>query len=366
MQQRSRAHHVLTAVSLGVLLVIGSVVVAGPVRAGDPSPPAATPPSFLRSPAAFGISPQHDIAFGYRVGEERRYILEPEKSLRPGESAWWSIVLNQIEVAGDDVHAVFVLQHQRSELLRDMFGGIGDRLQVVDVNSRLYVNQYGFPERVVIQEQNDVSGETGSLSDLRTTTFTFDGERYVKSVRVDGREWDFNIAIASFDDLDLSVPSGMFAYLPTALRCLGVPGAPGLPVRCDGEEPAFANPGLLSLALPLMWEEQVNEKEFLFFTPTGIGTVPGGLMDMSRVLRREHDQIGNFTRYYDRKKLEVKEFVPGAEIGPRSIDAWLFDGSGEMREVWVDEQGVVLKVDIDPHPVTHAQRWIRLQFPSEY
>ncbi len=150
-------------------------------------------------------------------------------------------------------------------------------------------------------------------------------------------------------------------------RCAAwVPGEVGRPSRCAGGDPAFANPGLLSLALPVMWEEQVNKKKFLFFTPSGIGTVPGGLLDMNRIMRLERDQLRNFTRYYDKVDLEVKDYVEGAEIGPRKLDAWMLNGSGEMRQVYTDPDGTVLKVIIDPHPVTQGERWIRLLFPSEY
>lgn len=309
---------------------------------------------------------QYQRAFGYDLGEERRYVLEPQKSLRTGESASWSIVLDDISGEGDDMKIVFALEHQRSELIRDVFGGMSGRMQVVEITGRLTVNRFGFPERLVISEQNDVSGEMGSQSEVRTTLFTFDGERLVKQVRINGREWKFNIAIASHDDLDLEVPYGMYLYVPTGLRCLGSPGTPGRPARCAGGDPAFANPGLLSLALPVMWEEQVNEKEFLFFMPSGVGTLPAGLMNMSGWLRRERDTLRNFTRYYEKTDLEVKDYAQGVEIGPRTVDAWKLDGSGQMGEVYTDPDGRVLRVDLEPHPVTYGKRWIRLLFPSEY
>ena len=311
---------------------------------------------------------EYDRAFGYQIGEQRRYVLEPERSLRTGESASWSIELEDIDGEGDDLRMVFNLGHQRAELIRDVFGGEVGRVQVVDISARLTVNRFGFPQSVVMQEQADVGGLGGSLSDIRTTVFTLEAadERYVKQVRIDGREWRFNIAIASHDDLDFTVPVGMFAYLPTALRCLGVPGEAGRPSRCENGDAAFANPGLLSLALPVMWEEQVNEKEYLFFTPNGVGTLPGGLMDMNRLMRRERDHLRNYTRYFNKKTLEIEDYVVDAEIGPRTMDAWLLDGSGEMREVYTTAEGMVLRVNIDPHPVTRGERWIRLLFPSEY
>ncbi len=345
----------LVVAFLGAATILGGGSFAGGLLADDlATQPAPAVPQFANS------------AFGYEVGEERRYVLEPQRSLRPGESAWWSIVLEEIRGEGADLRVVFNLEHERTELIRDLFGGSGGRQQVVEVGGRLTVNRFGFPVRLVISEQHDVGGEHGSRSEVRTTLFTFDGERFVKQVRISGREWKFNIAIASHDDLDLAVPVGLFAYLPTALRCLGVPGEAGRPSRCAGGDPAFANPGLLSLALPVMWEEQVNKKKFLFFKPSGVGTMPGGLMDMNRLMRLERDQRRNFTRYYDKVDLEIKDYVEGAEIGPRKLDAWMLDGSGEMRQVYTDADGKVLKVIIDPHPVTYGERWIRLLFPSEY
>lgn len=351
----------LVVVVLGAAITLGGGSLTARVSAGDLLPPKA--PGALEAPAGAQFA---DHAFGYEVGEERRYVLEPQRSLRPGESAWWSIVLKEIRGEGDDLRIVFNLEHERTEVIRDMFGGRSGRQQVVEVDGQLTVNRFGFPLRLVISEQQDVGGEYGSRGEIRTTIFTFDGERFVKQVRINGREWKFNIAIASHDDLDRAVPVGLFAYVPTALRCLGVRGEVGRPSRCAGGDPAFANPGLLSLALPVMWEEHVNKKKFLFFMPSGVGTMPGGLIDMNRLMRRERDQLRNFTRYYDKVDLEIKDYIEGAEIGPRKLDAWLLDGSGEMRQVYTDSDGKVLKVLIDPHPVTFGERWIRLLFPSEY
>lgn len=355
MSTGSNRHKYLVVAFLGAAITLGGGSVAGRLLADGLATPEAPPAPQLAN-----------RAFGYELGEERRYVLEPQRSLRPGESAWWSIVLEKIEGEGDELRITFNLEHERTEVIRDIFSGASGRLQLVEVDGRLTVNRFGFPVRLVISEQQDVGGEYGSLGEVRTTVFTFDGKRFVKQVRISGREWKFNIAIASHDDLDLTVPVGLFAYLPTALRCLGVRGEAGRPSRCAGGDPAFANPGLLSLALPVMWEEQVNKKKFLFFTPTGVGTMPGGLIDINRLMRLERDQLRNFTRYYDKVDLEIKGYVEGAEIGPRKLDAWMLDGSGEMRQVYTDSNGKVLKVIIDPHPVTFGERWIRLLFPSEY
>ena len=346
------------AARLGLTLLLAGGAVAGfPSTANGAGPGQGkqqTGPSSFRE------------AFGFEVGEERRYVLEPQDSLRAGESAWWSIALDSVSGEGDDIKMVFALEHQRSEIIRDMFGGASGRMQVVDVESRITLNRFGFPERVVISEQHDLSGETGSQSDIRTTIFTFDGERYEKQVRIEGREWKFNIAVANHDDLDKETRSGMYLFLPSALSCLGRRGEAGRPAICADGEVAFANPGLLSIVLPAMWEEQVNKKEFLFFIPSGVGTTPSGLLNMSRWTRIERDQLRNLTRYYRKTDIEFKEFAEQVEVGPRTVGAWEFDGSRDMRSFYTDADGVVLKVELDPHPVTRGKRWIRLLYPSEY
>ena len=344
----------LAGVFLGALLILDVGSMVDHVSDGDQSSVVLTTGTELRK------------AFGYEIGEERRYVLEPERSLPAGDSAWWSIVLKDIQGTGDDTRIIFDVEHERTEVIHDIFGGVNGRMQMVKVGGRLTVNRFGFPERLTISEQHDVYGEMRSGSGTRTTLFSFDGERFVKQVRINGTEWTFNIAIARHDDLDLGGPTGLYAYVPTALHCLGARGEPGRPARCPNGDPAFANPGLLSLALPVMWEEQVNEKKFLFFMPSGFGTIPGGLMDMNRLKALERDQFRNYTRYYSKTDLKFKEHVQGVEIGPRFVDAWLLEGSGSMREFYIEPGGKVLKVFIDPHPRTHGERWIRLLFPSEY
>jgi len=348
----------VTILLLGLVALGGRHVAGQEIAAAGDAPPAATGPS--------QASRQYRDAFGYTIGEERRYVLEPERSLRSGESAWWSIVLADIRGEGDRLEIDFDLEHQRTEVYRDVFSGPSGRLQTITADSRVTMNRFGFPERVVLNEQHDVSGETGSLSDARTTVFTFDGERYVKQVRIDGHEWTFNIAIASHRGLDLAAQTGLYLFMPSALRCLGHQGVPGRPARCNDGEIAFANPGLLSVALPVLWEEQVNEKELLFFKPDGVGTTPSGLMNMGDWVRRERDQLGSITRYFGRAKLEFREYVEQIEVGPRTVGGWKVDAGGSMRELYTDGNGTVLRVEIDPHPVTNGRRWIRLLYPSEY
>ena len=317
-------------------------------------------------PSAPAIGAQYSEAFGYQLGEERRYILEPDDALRPGESGMWRIRFEGVDDEGEDLRFIFNLEHERAELIRDMFGGPSGRLQTVRVEAVLTLNAFGFPLRVVMSEHHEVAGERRAESDTRTTIFTFDGERYTKAVRIEGREWRFPINIATNKNLDLEGRTGLYAFLPSGLRCMGQPAAIGRPQSCADGDITFANPGLLSIVIPVVWEEQVNKREFLFFKPAGVGTMPAGLMDMSGWVQRERDALRSISRYFDKMTIEFEAYEEGVEMGARTVSAWRVEASGSMRKFWVDAEDRVIRVELEPHPRTHRDRWIRMLYPSEY
>lgn len=340
-----------------------------------PTPRDPSPRSGLQGEAAgFG----RRGAFGFELKEERRYVLGPDEALRPGESASWTIRLDRLEGDVDDQggarRAVFVLEHVRDEYLSNLFGDQSRVLRVL-VEAELTVNPYGFPLRLVLREQQDMGGDNGSQSELRTTTYELEGDHYLKSVRVGGRQWSFDVPIASQEHLDVGSRVGLYLFLPSGLRCLGDPADAGRGPRrrgttgefrsCGGMEPAFANPGLLSLVMPDIWEDDDGDREVLFFRPLGVGTVPYGLMNVRSWLRNERDSLASLRRYYDHNRVKLEE-VASVEVGSRTFEAWRLSISGTVRDVWVDHQGRVLRSDIDPHRRTGRNRFLRLQFPSEY
>ena len=306
-------------------------------------------------------------AFGYRVGEERRYILGPEDAVRRGEIGSWVIRLDDIEGEGEDFKAIFSLSHERSTTYMDLLSAGSADIFFIRVETVLTVNAYGFPLKVVITEQQDL-GERAIESDLRTSVYTFNGEGYTKQVRLSGRSWEFDVHISSYRYLDLEVPRGIFMYLPTGLRCLGLRTNTieydpfEYREGCDWSDPAMGNPGLLSFVIPELWETEEAKKEFLFFTPVTMGTRPAGLINQGQWLRQERDRIRNTNRYWEKSTLEVKELVE-IEVGPRTLEAWKMD---LWNDVYVDRYGKVLRIDLDSNPQYSKDRWIRLQFASEY
>jgi len=312
-------------------------------------------------------------AFGFESKEERRYVLGPREALRAGESASWGIRLDRVEGEGSERRAIFQLEHARDEYISNFLGDQGRILRVL-VEAELTVNAYGFPIHLVLREQQDMGGEGGSQSELRTTTYELREDQFLKSVRLSGRGWEFDVPIASHENLDVESRLGLFLFLPSGLRCLGEyvdgprrrrRGDTGDFRSCDGIEPAFANPGLLSLVMPEIWEDDDGDREVLFFRPLGVGTVPAGLMNIRAWVQGERDRLASLRRYYDHGRVELEELAD-VEVGPRSFEAWRLKVSGGLRDVWVDHQGRVLRSDIVPHPRTGRERVIRLQFPSEY
>lgn len=314
-----------------------------------------------------------DGAFGFDVQEQRRYVLGPEEALRAGESASWRIRLDRVEGEDDARRATFVLEHTRDEYLSNIFWDTGRVLRVM-VEAELTVNSHGFPLHLVLREQQDMGGEGGSQSASRTTSYELEGEQYVKTVRLSGRDWSFDVPIANHEHLDVDARAGLFLFLSSGLRCLGeyVDGSSRSGTRdtgdfrsCDTIEPAFANPGLMSLVMPEVWEDDDGDRDVLFFQPLGVGTIPAGLMNITAWVRDERDGFASLRRYYEHGRIELEELAE-VEVGPRSFEAWRVSVSGTLRDVWVDHQGRVLRSDIDPHPRTGRDRFIRLQFPSEY
>lgn len=296
-------------------------------------------------------------AFGFAVGEERRYELGPADALRAGEAATWTLELVEL---GDE-RARFAFTHSRSETDMGVFN-LGDaRRFAVEIEGRVEVNRDGFPLALQFTERQRISGAANRVDGVRTIHYDFDAEerRFHKRLQLGSRDYDFPIAVARHDRLDLDVPRGLFLFLPSGLQCLGRPRQLGC------EEAAFANPGLFSLAFPWLWRQRSGEVELLFFTPEGLGGEPQGLIHERRFARRERDQLANVRRYYERAKLRLEAKEPVA-VGDRTIEAWRIDVGGPVRAVWALEDGTVVRIDIDIHPVTHRDRWIRQVLPGEF
>lgn len=298
-------------------------------------------------------------AFGFQLGELRHYRLGPVESLASGEAADWTIELERFIETPEGWNVLFEFTHDRIERVpasmdaRDLIG--------VNVYGSLVTNLDGFPLEIDFVQELSLAGETLSSSDVRHVAYTWDRDagRYRKNVKIGKRDWDFDFGAAKYDHYEEDRPRGIYVYMPSALGCLG-----SSRYACFENDPAFANPGLLSILFPALLDADKGERDFMFLMPTTVGAPPFVSAGAGDWLRRERSGFESVARYFDRTKvrLGVSEEI---EVGPRTRHAWeLRLGSGVDR-IWIEPEGLVLRVDLDSTYDNTDKRYIRYVFPSE-
>jgi len=362
-------------------------------------------------PAAPAPSGQEPTFLGFSPGEERRYVLGPPEMLYSGEQALWTIQLR--EVLGDPGDGIFELSYvwDRGQPTRNQLAiGTISRVQTF---GELRVNPYGFPVEATFETERHLAGLGG---ETYRVIYRLEDDHFTKRIMVGGRDLEHRARNVSNDALDFDVPVGMYVFGVAAFDCMltlppetsddsaymGSPGAgsgmsPAVPSGMrfagaqDCKEPLFANPGLLSLVLPALWEAGTGELEFVALTPAGFHGMPGlgGTAvqpGMSAAMMNRHfdSQAASHPRTNsDIEKLTYKDRVR-VEVGTRERDAWLFDGMRDFEAVYVDDDGVVLRVDLaanaamrmqtaqqamyegQPMMVDIRELHIRMLWPSEY
>jgi len=275
---------------------------------------------------------------GYEIGEERRYIIAPDDAMREGESANWSVRLNRVETDKGRSIGVFRLTHVESRWSLNPFRVLVEWNYIGEAR----INEFGFPEVVRFSMYEEHIGENPWRGVLMSAEYKLEGDEYIKTVRVPDQVWEFRFGIATHDDLDLNVPAGMFLFRP---QSTGVD--------------FFMNPALLGFSVPEVlpdtWKHRV-----LFFRPTYPVRYPG-----ARYVARERNRVAAIRRYYDKRTLEAKESSE-LKVGGRTLNVRKIDVTGPVRDVFVDEFGRVVRIDLDRDPITRKDRYIRLLFPSEY
>ena len=129
-------------------------------------------------------------------------------------------------------------------------------------------------------------------------------------------------------------------------------------------EPAFANPGFLSLLAAALEEVEDGERDFMFFMPGGVAASPFRPLTAGNWLSRERDQIGSARRYFDTVKLELGTSWD-VEVGPKTLHAWEVDLCCGIDQVYIEPGGRVLRVNLDTTMTNADERYIRLVFPFE-
>lgn len=278
-----------------------------------------------------------EAAFGFRLGEERRYVLGPDRALEPGEQELWIIRLQSIEPVGPRFRAVFALEH---ESLRYRGGNMLNPDERIEVRTRtrLVVNEYGFPLEVGFEVEHRGSASPYSNEGV---SLTFADDHYrVENPRSMGYR-DFPLRVASSRRVDLEAPRGV--YLAREI-----------------------NPGLLSLVFTTLHDGDDFDVEYMALNPTPLSrrnyrpNAPFTARRRAPFDVRPRDPWGSDVLLA--RKLEVKErtFV---EVGGREVPALRIDTDLVRGHVWLSPDGTVLRID------TRSRRrdaWIRLLHPSEY
>ena len=377
------------AVAHGGIAVSSAVLTHG----GFPTSSAAPPLPGLGSPQAGEV-------LGFDVGEERHYTMGPPEALGSGEEAIWMIRLDRVEGEGRDRRAVFVLRHRRAmpRSIEDI--PASGSITNAQVSAELAVNVYGGPLELTFVSQRHVFDVGEELFQI---TYRHEGNEYKKEVLFENRDWNLKIDIAEHPNLDPRLPEGLFVFAPSAIGCLEwVVTAIDSADACNelNTDPAFANPGLLSLLLPALWEAR-GDTEFVFFSPTrpdlapgsgggipvtfvpaipsgpgvpGSGLIPGAFavpgLDFVKTLFSEKtvgdkDRARDPARYFWPSGLKLKE-RSRIDVGPRKMEALPLAMTIYPGTAYVDDWGKVLRVDINPDAAEDRRRWLRLLHPSEY
>ena len=414
-------------------LVAGAVGVAD-VRGADGR--GVSPPSPLASGMPVGAvsvqpsaGPQAGEVLGFELEEERHYVLGPPETLDRGESATWIISLAEIDGSGRDLRATFTLKHTREAPRSLDTPWTSGQVTHATVDAKLIVNAYGAPLEITYVSQRHVY----DLGDeIFQVDYFFEGDKYKKRTTLQGAKWDLDIELIEHENLNAAVPIGLFVFAPGSLDCMEwrvgtviehrtgtgdvSPVGPGRTVDEEGRatvegaalasgqcyetntDPAFANPGLASLAMTLLWENR-GDTELVLFSPlrpdlvrgqgNGVpltfspilpvasggpggsilsGVIPG--LDWGTVLGGggadgDKDRARDPGRYFFPRRLRLSD-RQRIQVGPRKMEALPMEIAGFAGTIWVDDWGKVVRLDVPPLRYSDPERQVRILHASEY
>jgi len=381
----SRGMHIVAA---AVLLPFAVVLLAG-----TPLPVATSAGAAIL--LAGPEEPQADGAFGYWVGEERRYVLGPPEALVRGVMANWLFRLESVSGEGQNRRATFAFSHVREMGSQGRVDPEVGEILGVTVEGSVTVNMHGFPLELRFTLQEGYYGYGEATFTLR---YVYEDGRYEKQVWYEGDMADYPVPVPSYDDLDESVPLGLFLFLPESVGCgIWASEFPGSPPRgsggqdprddCPDSDVAFANPGFLNLALPALWEAG-GKRSVMFLMPTGPEVLPGsrsslGFSNLQGTVRGglankpDWSKARDLRRHYRAVTLTVGGRVRIA-VGRRRMEATrIFLSSSTIGAAYTDKDGKILRLDLNPQSFgmtgdgtrmrfSGPELWIRLLFASEY
>jgi len=272
------------------------------------------------------IAPQHD-AFGFRLGEQRRYARGPQRIFKAGEFEIWTLRLDEITNARNGM-PLYTFTYGREVSLIDP--GDPGRMDNLRATMSMTVNHYGFPVDIryggnsLEESDTDFVNKRGRLRWL--------GSAYLFRAPEGVEETSFNFSLPEHDSLNRGIPSGVFLS-------------------------ETENPALITIPAAIFQAIGVTEMEFLSLRPNRIGR------QQVRRRGRRGDPGGNRRTDVVRGKLEFKG-LEEIDIGGRTYEAIKLDSLDNYEDVYIDNNGKLLLLEQDFRNWTNA--YIRLLHPSEY
>ncbi len=301
-----------------------------------------------QAPAAAG-------AFGFDIGDERRYAIGPPGALQPGEGELWIIRLESISGEPPNRRMNFLLEHEatRYQTTPNVFSR--GQLMVFRGSMELTVNEHGFPLHV--QYRGDFDNAPSQHSREEVTLTYAEGEFAVHN-RFSMRFRQYDLDVPSSPLVDPTIPRGVYL---------------------SGGE----NPALYSLILVGAGIQEVGDIEYMSLTTSrfasrGTRGTGGATWERSSSSTRGVDGFtweppssrsrdGNSPtqgRSLSRRRLRFEEFTT-VDIGGVEEEALLLRReSGSRPDIYVRPDGTVLRVDISTR-LKHTA-FIRLLRPTEY
>ena len=205
---------------------------------------------------------------------------------------------------------------------------------------------------------------------------------------------DQDVKLDDYPGIRTAVPSGLYLYTPMNADCAralsGLPppaeqgsggrgGRPEFEEICRGRELIFANPGLLNLTMPALWETGTGALDFFALAPTGVrldrltGNQRGSGSGLTVSGIPIGALLGGGPNPFDDAEAALQDFrlSAGADVlqvnlGGRTVDAWRLDVPAPFSAVYVDGYGSIARLDLPVDPESGVRAWIRRLRPSEY
>jgi len=268
-------------------------------------------------------APQHE-AFGFRLGEQRRYARGPQRIFKAGEFEIWTMRLDEITNARSGMPLYTFTYGREVSLINP---DDRDRMDHLRATMSMTVNHYGFPVEIryggnsLEESDTDFVNKHGYLRWL--------GNAYLFRAPDWGDEHSFNFILPEHDALNRRIPAGVFIS-------------------------ETENPALITITSAVFQALGVTEMEYLSLRPNRIG----------RQQARRPRRPGDPTRRSDvvRGRLEFKE-VEEIDIGGRTYEAIKLESADSDQDFYIRNDGALLLLEAT------FRNWrghIRLLHPSEY